>query len=101
MKLLTKIAGTTFGTLVWWTATCVSGQIDYSVLRGFGFGDQSGYHPYSALIEGTNGALYGTTSYGGYFAAGTLFRVQKDGTGYIVLHHFGSSEVDGKQPMGA
>lgn len=78
----------------------VSAQTDYSVLRGFGFGDQSGGYPYAGLMEGSDGTFYATSLNGGRFAAGTVYRVQKDGSGYLVLHHFGSSSVDGKQPRG-
>jgi uncharacterized repeat protein (TIGR03803 family) len=44
--------------------------------------------PRAELLEGPDGALYGTTLFGGSFGRGTIFRIQKDGTGHEVLHHF-------------
>jgi uncharacterized repeat protein (TIGR03803 family) len=37
------------------------------------------------LLEGRDGALYGTTGYGGTAGWGTVFKVNKDGSGYTVL----------------
>ena len=36
----------------------------------------AGVHPYSKLIEGADGALYGTTQEGGSANGGTVFRVE-------------------------
>lgn len=47
-----------------------------------------GRRPYSSLIEGPGGALFGTTAYGGAANGGTVFRIERDGTGYGVLHDF-------------
>jgi len=59
-------------------------------------GQTNGYGPLGRLIEGTNGALYGTTSAGG--TNGTIFEINKDGTGYSVLR--GSSlGNDGRFPV--
>jgi uncharacterized repeat protein (TIGR03803 family) len=44
--------------------------------------------PRAEVIEGPDGALYGTTLFGGDFGRGTIFKVRKDGTGHEVLHHF-------------
>jgi hypothetical protein len=46
------------------------------------------------LIEGKDGVLYGT-SRGGRFMLGTVFKLNKDGTGYAILHH-----GDAKGPAG-
>src|SRR5262249_52444579 len=40
------------------------------------------------VIEGTDGALYGTTYDGGTSSSGTVFKLNKDGTGYRVLLNF-------------
>jgi uncharacterized repeat protein (TIGR03803 family) len=45
----------------------------------------------SGLIEGADGALYGTTAHGGAAGFGSVFRIQLDGTGYAVVHSFNSS----------
>jgi uncharacterized repeat protein (TIGR03803 family) len=58
--------------------------------------DQTGRGPSGPLIQGPDGALYGTAERGGSFGCGTVFRVNLDGTGYTVLKHF--SGVDGKGP---
>jgi uncharacterized repeat protein (TIGR03803 family) len=95
-------SGVALCTLLWaltaFVGITANAQVDYRVLRGFGFGEQSGYYPFGTVIEGSDGALYGTARYGGNYAAGAVFKVQKDGTAYVVLHHLGSSPNDGKQP---
>ena len=57
-------------------------------LKSFGFADQMGQNPRAPLLQGSNGVLYGTTYIGGSKSAGTVFRANKDGSGYQVLHHF-------------
>jgi uncharacterized repeat protein (TIGR03803 family) len=71
---------------------------DYNVLRIFGSSSPDGQWP-SALLRGSDGALYGTTSGGGANNAGTVFRLNPDGSGYSVLRSFGSSSVDGREPF--
>ena len=50
------------------------------------------------LVEGPDQKLYGETSYGGvngcngYCGSGILFRVNKDGTGFQVIHKYCSEE---------
>src|SRR5260370_8039297 len=50
-----------------------------------------GRHPSGSLVEWNDGALYGTTERGGTNDQGTLFRVNKDGSGYSVLANFGGT----------
>ncbi len=40
------------------------------------------------FIEGSDGFLYGTNERGGEFGSGSIFRINKDGSGYQVLHSF-------------
>jgi uncharacterized repeat protein (TIGR03803 family) len=47
-----------------------------------------GAYPNTSLIQGTDGALYGTASQGGTFGFGTVFKMNPDGTGSIVIHNF-------------
>lgn len=45
----------------------------------------SGISPAAGVIQGTDGALYGTTWFGGANGWGTIFKMNTDGTGYTVL----------------
>ncbi|HWX22842.1 MAG TPA: choice-of-anchor tandem repeat GloVer-containing protein [Candidatus Binatia bacterium] len=49
------------------------------------------------LIEGTNGALFGTASIGTAPSFGTVFKLNKDGSGFSTLRTFGSAS-DGRNP---
>ncbi len=78
---------------------------DYGILHTFS--DAHGDAPGFKLTEGTDGRLYGTTEYGGIYTnenlpwgSGTAFRLNKDGTGYSIIHHFGALEADGFSPLG-
>jgi uncharacterized repeat protein (TIGR03803 family) len=73
---------------------------NYQAIYAFKYGDseQTGGNPVGALLEGSDGALYGTTIDGGPFGLGVLFKVNKDGTGFAVLHAFAGT--DGAFPKG-
>jgi len=61
----------------------------FQVLHDFDFDDPAnGSYPRAGLVEGSDGALYGTTSWGGAFNAGIVFRINKDGTGFLRVHDF-------------
>lgn len=68
----------------------------YMVLRSFA--GTLGSFPYAGLMEGSDGVLYGTTTAGGNANAGVVFRINADGSGHAVLHHFTGSGGDGKAP---
>jgi uncharacterized repeat protein (TIGR03803 family) len=72
-------------------------QFQYERLKSFGFPEASGRHP-NALIEAGDGVFYGTTEFGGTNDAGTVFKVNKDGTDYRVLHHFSGTSANGGYP---
>src|SRR5215475_80338 len=72
--------------------------VHYQQLKSFGFPEKSERTPDAPVIEGTDGALYGTTYTGGIGASGSIYRVNKDGTGYQVIHHFGVTSGDGQNP---
>ena len=74
----------------------------YSVLHNFvGFAGPEGSFPFAGLVLGSDGALYGTTDYGGANGLGVLFKLNTDGSGYAVLHSFaGSDGNDGRPPLG-
>jgi uncharacterized repeat protein (TIGR03803 family) len=58
-------------------------------LHTFGVSTNDGQSP-MAIVQGTNGAIYGTTSIGGTNNLGTVFTMNKAGSGYRVLYSFGS-----------
>ena len=74
---------------------------DYSVLHHFRSGNEDGAIPEADLLEGSeDGALYGTTTSGGRSDGGTVFKISKDGSGFELLHHFGTTN-DGVFPAAA
>jgi uncharacterized repeat protein (TIGR03803 family) len=73
--------------------------IGYAMLRSFTGNSGEGSRPTAALVEGPDGALYGTTPEGGAANRGTVFRLNKDGSGHMVLWHFTGS--DGSSPGAA
>ena len=78
------------------TVTRVVPQYTYKQIKSFGNPEQAGFWPYAGLIQGSDGALYGTTLAGGTAAyGGTVFKMNSDGSGYLVLHNFGNG-VDGQ-----
>ena len=80
-----------FGSIFKWTPG--SGL---TTLHAFSHSD--GAYPFAGVIQGADGALYGTTTQGGGWAFyGTLFR-WSTGSGLTTLHTFGYSE--GATPLG-
>jgi uncharacterized repeat protein (TIGR03803 family) len=71
----------------------------YAVLHRFPGLSGDGIAPWAGLVQGRDGALYGTTLEGGIENIGTIYRLNKDGVGYAVLHSFVNSEADGCRPM--
>ena len=75
---------------------------NYRVLKSFaGTGD--GANPVAGLLLGSDGVLYGTTSWdhesGGIVSGyGTVFKINPDGGGFKVLHHFANGS-DGANPL--
>jgi len=75
----------------------MSGQFAVQHVKSFGNPNQSGATPNASLILGSDGFLYGTTSSAGGRNNGTVFKLNRDGTGYIVLHSF--TGIDGRMPQ--
>jgi uncharacterized repeat protein (TIGR03803 family) len=73
----------------------------YSLLRMFTTNGLDGRNPDAALMQASNGALYGTTYGGGASNAGTIFTLSTNGGGYNLLHSFRSFADDAQSPLGA
>lgn len=61
----------------------------FTVLHKFLAPDGEG--PDTALVQGTDGKLYGTTSYGGAYGYGTIFTITSSGA-FTKLHDFSSTD---------
>jgi uncharacterized repeat protein (TIGR03803 family) len=78
----------------------------YTVLyKDFGNAIANGFHPQAGLVQGSDGALFGTAEEGGITnvpfmsqGLGTMFKLNPDGSGFTVLHSFGSITGDGVSP---
>jgi len=70
---------------------------NFKVLHTFVADGIDGSAPAAGLLQGSDGSLYGTTASGGSNNLGTVFRLQNDGSGYTILHHFTGSE--GSSPV--
>jgi uncharacterized repeat protein (TIGR03803 family) len=68
---------------------------DHTVTVVHSFSGMDGAHPFSALIQASDGNFYGTTDDGGDFNQGTVFQLRPDGT-FTVLYSF--SGPDGANP---
>ena len=73
----------------------------FTVLHSFSANAADGQNPYAGVIEGSDGWLYGTTTQGGSDNRGTVFKLRKDGSSYLVLHSFSATGMDGDEPWGA
>ena len=72
----------------------------YTVLHSFNSSLPDFDDSYSGLIQGSDGALYGTTFDDGALGQGSVFRLNKDGTGFQTLHDFADTDSDGGFPYG-
>jgi uncharacterized repeat protein (TIGR03803 family) len=60
---------------------------EFSILHSFGNTGDDMQNPEGGLFEGSDDALYGTTSAGPGYSGGTVFKIRKDGTGYSRRRH--------------
>jgi len=71
----------------------------YAPLYSFTGTNGDGAEPYAGLVQGADGALYGTTEVGGTNSDGTVFRIGTNGSGYAVLYSFTGTGGDGLGPL--
>jgi uncharacterized repeat protein (TIGR03803 family) len=69
----------------------------FGVIKNFGVAAGEGRELRAGLIEAPDGSLLGTTRIGGGGNQGSIFRLRKDGAGYLTLRNFGASG-DGGRP---
>jgi uncharacterized repeat protein (TIGR03803 family) len=69
-------------------------------LYTFDLSGTSGANPKAALVQGTDGNFYGTTSQAGASGGGTVFRMTPGGI-VTVLHAFTGGTADGANPVAA
>jgi uncharacterized repeat protein (TIGR03803 family) len=67
----------------------------FNVLHSFGQNSSDGAYPLTPLIEGSDGDLYGVTTYGGSATDGIVFKIKLNGD-FTDLHDF--AEPDGREP---
>jgi uncharacterized repeat protein (TIGR03803 family) len=65
-----------------------------TTLHVFG-GDDAGRDPGAGMTLGSDGWLYGTTSVGGLFGGGVIYRLGTDGS-FTVMHAFGGVPEEGR-----
>ena len=82
--------GTSAGTLDSVFRLATNGA-DFETIHTFTDEDE-GQEPGAALIEGTDGVLYGTATTGGQFSGGTAFKLSKEGSSFEVIHQFQTSD---------
>lgn len=70
---------------------------NFQVLHSFAGGVNDGQEPYGALLN-IGSTLYGTTRLGGFYAAGTVFSMNLDGSNFKLLHTINPSVGDGSRP---
>lgn len=76
----------------------VTNGTGYKVLHHFAGHTNDGANP-SGPVTLDGSSLYGITSTGGTNGAGAVFKINTDGSGYTVLHHFAGGANDGAFPQ--
>jgi len=71
---------------------------EFEILHEFAGLSDGRYAECELALEGD--VLFGMTRYGGQDDNGVLFRIDTDGTGFWVIHHFAGGTSDGNEPWG-
>ena len=69
------------------------------IIHSFGSGKNEGYSPYSPLMQGADGKLYGTCSTGGTSSGGTVFQMTTAGKLTTLYNFSTSSSANGAHPF--
>jgi uncharacterized repeat protein (TIGR03803 family) len=90
-----------FSAIVVFCVAAVAGAQTVATVYNFAGGKTSGANPwYVTLVQGTDGALYGTTYNGGSKGLGTAFKVTVTTGTFTLLHSFVGGTSDGANPTG-
>ncbi len=68
------------------------------ILHPFAGEPNDGRSPAGGMTLSDN-VFYGSTRYGGAHNKGIIFRINPDGSGYTILHHFAGGTNDGDGPI--
>ena len=77
-----------------------TGGSGYEVTHVFTGGSNDGRTPFGSLTPYLS-SLYGLTYGGGNSDGGVAFKIDTDGTGFDVVHPFGNTPSDGRNPQGS
>ena len=73
----------------------------YTVLHDFAGGDSDGATSDHGYVVQSGDHLYGMTTNGGHHDDGVIFKIKTDGHSFQLLHKFGETHHDGKNPYGS
>jgi uncharacterized repeat protein (TIGR03803 family) len=74
---------------------------NYTELHDFAGGDSDGSTSDHGYVVQSGDHLYGMTTDGGHHDDGVLFKIKTDGSSFDLLHKFGETHHDGKNPYGS
>ena len=69
----------------------------YKTIHSFNGGNSDGSSPAGTLTE-SGSFFYGLTNKGGSNDFGTIYKINKDGSGFTLLHSFSGGQYDGRWP---
>ena len=81
-------------------ASFAPGKYGVRLLRRLDGVSEDGQDPIGPLLPLGGGAILGVTRRGGFLNEGVLYRVQSDGSGFRLLHHFNGGAGDVLEPSG-
>lgn len=102
-SIIVDQAGNLYGTTAWGGAYCfvqcgtvfkIATDGSETILHSFG-GGEDGKYAFGGLVADRHGALWGTTFVGGTLGAGTVFKIEPDGSGYKVVYAFDGTDDGG------